>query len=235
VNSNVKFERRVNIRTRNSDRAIFWFAVAAALAAHILFWLAFNYRRIVKPGGESGSAVTMISLSDFPEAERRSVRNWMEYNDPRSAVREEYDDDLVGGTLPDRPPNLADRIPAEIPLPGASVGKFSEVPGRKLSAPAPLPVPPQDGPKPSSAAGGVYDGAGRALPLGDFELPPRTPTATGSTVLRVVRAGGISELLPERSCGDAKLDDFAAHKLVFLVRGETAPEFIVVEWPEARK
>ena len=235
MNSNVKFDRRVNIRTRVSDRKIFWGAAATALAAHILFWTVFDYRYSANPGSEHGSAVTMLALSDFPPAEREGVRNWMVYNDPRDSVRDPYGAAAAGGVPPEVPKELTTRVKADIPVRTAAVKKFREVPGRKLDAPRALPLPPRGGTGPAAAVGGVCDGEGRALPLGGLELPVRTPHTRGRTVLRVFKPGGSPVLILEKSCGDDRLDGFAAHKLLFLARGDPAPEFIVVEWPEARK
>ncbi|MBP5531726.1 MAG: hypothetical protein J6Y54_06845 [Lentisphaeria bacterium] len=235
MNGNVKFDRRVNIRTRVSDRRIFWLAFAVALAAHLLFGAAFNYRHMAKAGGEEGSAVTMLTLSDFPAKEREGGRNWLNYNDPRDFVRDSYGDTVTGDALREVPKELTARVGTDIPIRTVEVKKFRKVPGRQLSAPATLPLPARARTAPVAAAGSVRDGEGRVLPLGGLELPSRTPHTRGRTVLRVFKPGGAPVLLLERSCGDDRLDGFAAHKLLFLARGESAPEFIVVEWPEVRK
>ena len=238
MSNNVKFDRRVNIRTRNSDRVILCYAIAAAVAAHAVFLLIFNYRRPAPTGDESGSKVTMLALSDFPKKERVWIRRWLDYNDPRNFDRGEFDEKLIGGALQNalkEPPDIKSRSDAEIPVRSVEVGKFREVRGGKLSSPTLLPLPPRDEPKPAVVSGAVTDGKGRTLPLGGLKLPARTPAATGRTVLRVFRSGAEPVLLLERSCGDAKLDDFAIHSLRTLVGRGSAPEFIVVEWPEARK
>lgn len=235
MNINVKFDRRVNIRTRASDRRIYWYALATALAAHILFWAAFNYRHMAKAGDEQGSAVTMLTMSDFPAEEREGGRNWLIYNDPRDSVRDSYGEEVTGDALREVPKELTARVKTDIPVRTAEVKKFREVPERKSSAPATLPLPVRYRTGPVAAAGSVCDGTGRALPIGGLELPARTPRTRGRTVLRVFKPGGSPVLILEKSCGDDHLDGFAAHKLLFLARGDPAPEFIVVEWPEVRK
>lgn len=237
MRSNVKFERKVNIRTRNSDRQIFWYAFAAALTAHVVFFGAFDYRRRVRQNGEGGSAVTLLPLSDFSERERDGFRKFMEYHDPLNFGSGGFGENAVDGTLRDvRPAELKTRLGADVPTRPAAVGKFREVPGRRRQLPPTLPPPRvESAPAILSASGAVTDDNGRMLPIGDVKLPSRTPETTGQTVLRVYKSGGPPVLITERSCGDAKLDRIAAHKLLFLARGETAPEFIYVEWPEARK
>lgn len=261
MRSNVKFYRKVNIRTRSSDRRLFWYAVAVAVTAHVVFLGAFDYRRRARQSGEGGSAVTLLSMSDLTKQEREGFRSWLEYHDPLNfgsgwacedavagtlhdiPTRRQgrlYSEDAVDGTLHDvRPAELKSRLRADIPVGAAAGGEFSKVPGRKKVAPMVLPPPPPPRVAAKTAAipasGMVTDGNGTVLPLGDVKLPHRTPGTTGQTVLRVYKSGGPPVLITERSCGDAQLDRIAAHKLLFLARGETAPEFIYVEWPEARK
>ena len=237
MRSNVKFERKVNIRTRNSDRQIFWYAFAAALTAHVVFLGVFDYRPRARQNGEDGSAVTLLSMSDFPARERNGFRKFMEYHDSLNFGSGNFSEDAVDGTLHDATTAaIKARLGADIPTSVVAVGKFREVEGRRQEVPPTLPPPRVESETAVSFASGmVTDGNGRALPIGEVKLPPKTPETTGQTVLRVYKSGGPPVLITERSCGDAKLDRIAAHKLLFLARGETAPEFIHVEWPEARK
>ena len=70
MKNKVKFDRKVNIRTRDSDRRILWYAIAVTLAAHLVFFGLFDYRKPAKRGGDSGSAVVMLALDDLPEEDR---------------------------------------------------------------------------------------------------------------------------------------------------------------------
>ena len=236
MSNNVKFDRRVNIRTRDSDLKIFWYAVAAALAAHLIFFGAFNYRRAAQRGDKGGDAVMMLTEKDFPKAQRKWFRRWMAYNDPRNSGRAEFGEKLIGDKMREAVPDrIREPSNADIPTPSAEIGKFREVPGRKLPSPTYLPAPPRGELPPPVVSGSVTDGEGRPLPLGGLKLPARTPRTTERTVLRVFKSGSEPVLLLERSCGDPNLDDFAIRELLFLARDEAAPEFMIVEWPEARK
>ena len=238
MKNNVKFDRRVNIRMRATDLRIACYAVGAAVLAHIVFFSIFGLRDQVKHRGEVGSGVTMLSLADFPVEAREGFRNWLDYHDPRSFGDCGFGDEVEEGVLREvRTARLTKRPEAVIPTPAAAVGAFREVPGRKLPErilPPPPPPREENVPETSAALGKVTDGSGRELPLGKLKLPPRTSRTVGRTVLRVFN-GGAPALLLDSSCGDGRLDGFAIRTLAFLARRDPAPEYIVIEWPEARK
>jgi len=239
VKTNVKFDRRVNIRSRMSNRKIFWCALAAAAGAYVVFFGLFSLRAPEGGRKETYSALTMLSSSDFSGEQREGFRNWMEYHDPRHSIRGEFDEDVVSGTLRDvRPPGLKSSLAPDIPVRFRTVGRFREVPGGKLPVRTLPPAPPRAAALPvpvSAAAGRVTDGEGNILPLGSLKLPPRSSETAGRTILRVFNGGRLPALLLEESCGDAALDGFAIRSLTFLALREAVPEFIIVEWPEAGK
>ena len=235
---NLKFDRKVNIRTRATDRQIVWYAVGAAVLAHIVFFGAFEYRRTEKRNGETGSGVTMLSAADFPAEEREGFRNWMTYHDPQRFDDYGFGEEVVDGVLRDvRTVRAAKRPEVVVPVRAAAVAAFREVPGRKLPVRILPPPPPREeaAPDVSAATGKVTDGVGRELPLGKLKLPSRTSRTVGRTVLRVFDGGKAPVLLLDSSCGDRKLDGFAIRSLLFLASRQPAPEYIIVEWPEARK
>ena len=237
MKTNVKFDRKVNIRMRATDLRIAWYAVGAAVLAHVIFFFLFDHRRPPRRGGETGTGVTMLSVADFPVEEREGFRNWLDYHDPRSFGDCGFGDEVEEGVLREvRTARMSKRPAAVIPVPAAAVGAFREVPGRELPVRILPPPPPREenAPKTSAALGKVTDGSGRELPLGELKLPTRTPRTVGRTVLRVFN-GGAPALLLDRSCGDGRLDGFAIRTLTFLARRDPAPEYIVIEWPEARK
>lgn len=235
---NLKFDRKVNIRMRATDRQIVWYAVGAAVLAHLVFFGVFEYRKSEKPNGKDGSGVTMLSAADFPAEEREGFRNWMKYHDPQGFGDYGFGEEVEEGVLRNiHTIRQVKRPEAVIPVRAAAVGAFSEVPERKLPVRTLPPPPPREEALPvvSAAAGRVTDGAGRELQLGDLELPSRTARTLGRTVLRVFDGGNAPVLLLDSSCGDRKLDRFAIRSLLFLARRRPAPEYIIVEWPEGRK
>ena len=240
MKNNAKFDRLVNIRTRSSDLRLFLLAVAAAVAAHFVFFGLFSRVSAKKEAADGDTylpRLSMLTLKDLPASRRKGFSSWLEYHEPRGVIRGNIDDAAIGGVLRDvRPPKLKSDLGGAMPIRPAAVGKFSEVPG---SGPQPRHMPPSP-PRRETApvavsSGGVTDGEGNVLPHGDLKLPPRTPLAVGRTVLRVFNGGDTPALLLESSCGDGKLDDFALRSLAFLTRGELTPEFMIVEWPEAEK
>ena len=234
---NLKFDRRVNIRTRATDLRIFWYAIGAAVLAHVLFFSIFDHHRPARRSGEQRAGVTMLSAADFPAAGREGFRSWMKYHDPRSFDDCGFGEDVTEGVLRDaRAVRPVKRRETVIPVRAAAVGAFREVPGRALPVRTLPPPPPREAAAPvASAAGKVTDGGGRELPLDGLKLLPRTPRTVGRTVLRVFDGGNAPVLLLDGSCGDGRLDGFAIRNLAFLARRQPTPEYIIVEWPEAQK
>ena len=142
---NLKFDRRVNIRFRSSDRRIFWYAVATAVAAHAVFWGLFNHRRPLRRGGESRVAVTMLSPRDFRAGGQREMfRSWMEYNDPRN-FGGGFGAEVTDTALRDvRPAGLKEPSGAAAPERAPKLEAFREVPGRELPMRPLVPPPPRD-------------------------------------------------------------------------------------------
>lgn len=236
---NRKFDRRVNIRMRATDRRIIWYAIGTALVANAVFFGLFSYRRPVRRGGEEGDAVTMISASDFRDAgARKGFRNWLNYHDPRNFGDCGFAPEVVGGVLYDvRPPRRKTPPKPSVAAWSAPVAEFREVPARVLPGRTLLPPPPRsdDGISAAPAAGRVTDGDGRVLPIGDLRLPARTARTVERTVLRVFKDGGSPVLLVHSPCGDDRLDGFAVRALRFLAVREPVPEYVIVEWPEEKK
>ena len=99
-----------------------------------------------------------------------------------------------------------------------------------------LPLSPPS--RPLSAkrrAGRVTDGAGNPLPIAGLKLPPRTPGTGERTILRVLNPGRLSTLMVDVSCGDHELDRRAQQLVQRLAMSGSAPEFIIVEWPDPEK
>lgn len=231
MNYSLKLARRLNIRSRRSDRRNFWYAVLTAVGAQILFWSAFSYREIPKAPPEHTSSVTMLSREETEE-----IGCWLRYHDPAAFHRGEYrkfidDASLKSGNAAFR--GVGDRPEPELPTPRAAVGSFRELTPSEYTPPAVLPLPPPRRPAPAKRrSGGVTDGAGKPLPVGEVKLPARTPGAGERTTLRILNPGRFPTLMVERSCGDPALDRRAQQLALPLAMSASAPAFVVVEWPD---
>ncbi len=231
MNYSLKLAKRLNIRSRRSDRRNFWYAVLTAIGAQVLFWSAFSYREVPKSPPEHTSSVTMLSREETEE-----IGAWLRYHDPAAFNRGEYRKFIDGPTPNGGVPafgGVGKRPEPELPTPRAAVGKYRELTPSEYTPPAVLPLPPPQRPAPAKRrSGGVTDGAGKPLPVGDVKLPPRPPRAGERTILRVLNPGRFPTLMVDVSCGDPALDRRAQQLALRLAMSETAPEFVVVEWPD---
>jgi hypothetical protein len=230
VKKTFDIRRRLNIRPRRSDRSLFWYAVAAALSAHVLFWGAFSHRRITAVPRESSAAVTMLTREELA-----GISDWLKYHDPADFNRGDFRKAVTAQSFREVEAGFAPRRPlTEVRVRNYSVGKYRELPVTELS---PRAVPPVSVPEPPPVKakprpGGITDGRGNALRIDDLKLPPRTPSAVGDTVLRVLNPGRYPTLTLESSCGDAELDRFAQRVLLPLANADRAPDFLIVSWPD---
>jgi len=227
VSNLLKIARRVDIRSRRSDRSNLVLAVLAAVGAQVLFWGAFSYRETPKPPPERTSSVTMVGAR-----ETAAIDDWIDFHDPAAFNRGGYRKFV---------PAVGDRVTAAValrrPAPvsaarRAEVGKYREIALPESAPRTVLPLPPPPLPPPVRRKGGITDGAGRPLPLNGVKLPPRTSGAGERTILRVLNPGRFPTLMVDGSCGDPDLDRRAQQLAMPLAVSERAPEFIIVEWPE---
>ena len=234
MNNSLKIARRIDIRSRRSDRSNLLCAVLAAAAANILFWGAFSYREPPKPPPERTSSVTMMGAK-----ESAAIESWLKYHDPAAFNRGEYrkvvPNIVSGGENMTALPALS-RPEPDVAGGRAAVGKYREIALPEYTPRTALPLPPPTAPPPPGRrTGKITDGAGKILPLDGVELPPRTPRAGERTVLRVLVPGRFPTLMVDTSCGDPALDRRAQQLAAPLAASEQAPEFIVVEWPDPVK
>jgi len=227
----MKFIRRLSDRPRRSDRSIMFRAVLAALAAHLVFWSVFSYRRSVSPMRSQGSSISLLNSSELtPELLR-----WLDDHDPANMIRSDYRGGYAA-QLPPEPPRpgiSASHSVAPRPAPAPKVRAFRVLavapaaPGVRFPGMASPPFAA------SAKRAAVTDELGRALPYADVKLPFRTAKVQGDTVLRMLNIGGLPVLAVESSCGDPELDRAAtAIPVAGLAKSEPPPQFIVVRWPE---
>ena len=224
--------RGLNDRTRRSDRSLFWYALAAAFAAHVIFWGSFSYRSVRDSASrESSAAVTMLTNEELAE-----IADWLECHDPAAFNRGDFRKAVSPQSFREVAPGFASGRPQVVAAVRTySVRKYREqpVPALPMRAVLPVPAPPEPPPaKPKPRPGGIADGRGGKLELAGVELPPRTPRTIGDTVVRVLNPGRYPTLSLERSCGDAALDRFALRVLLPLANSDPAPEYLIVSWPD---
>lgn len=226
----LKFIRRFG-RPRRSDRRIALWAVLTAVAAHLVFWSLFSYRRPVSAVHRHGAPVSLLNRSKIsPE-----LALWLEYHDPSNMIRSDF-----GGGYAAQLPNTAGIVtPAahvELPLPepAPKIRPFRELPMGKTPSGARLPtVAASSAVVSSDRTAPVTDGGGRALPFDASALPYRTAKVNEDTVLRVQKIGGMVTFAVHSSCGDAELDRAATGLPAERLAGvEPFPQYIVVRWPE---
>lgn len=223
--------RRFARRPRRSDRSIALQALLTALAAQTVFWCSFSYRRPLPAMRYQGAPVSLLANSEMtPE-----LRRWLDRHDPanmvRSSFRGGYSAQLPEPSLrisaSPTPPAPSVAPPAPEPRPFRALDAGNAAPAVRIPAAAAA-HPVEKAP----AVPAVTDENGRALPFDDVRLPFRSAAVQGDTVLRVVKLGGLSTAVLERSCGDPELDRFAVGlPLGRLSELEREPEYVILRWP----
>ena len=229
-----EIHRESEKRSRRADRTIFWSALAAAFAAHVLFWAVFSYRPVYSGSRGSSSSVTMLSREELAE-----INDWLRYHDPAAFNRGDYRKAVSPQSFREVGPGFEVRRPeVGMPVRTYTLNQYRELPTppppMRAVLPVPLPEPPP-APEPKARPGRITDGRGNELRVDGVELLPRTPRAIGDTVLRVLNPGRYPTLSLERSCGDAELDRFAQRVLLPLANSDRAPEYLIVSWPDPKK
>ena len=225
--------RGVKDRARRSDRNLFWYALATAFAAHVLFWGAFSYRPIHAASRESSASVMMLTNTELA-----SIAGWLECHDPAAFNRGDFRKLASAQSIRDVKPGLAPGRPQVTTAARTySVRKYRElpVPAPPMRAVLPVPAPPEPpAAKPKARPGRIADDRGNELKLAGVELLPRTPQTVGDTVLQVLNPGRYPTLSLKRSCGDRSLDRFALRVLLPLATSDPAPEYLIVSWPDPK-
>ena len=143
--------RGVENRARRSDRNLFWYALATAFAAHVLFWGAFSYRPVHAASRESSASVTMLT-----NAELASIAGWLECHDPAAFNRGDFRKALTPQSFREVEPGFVPGRPQVVTEARTySVRKYREqpVPALPMRAVLPVPAPPEPvraKPKPQS-------------------------------------------------------------------------------------